>query len=492
MINKFKSINQLRNSFEFNLDDVASKRFETTRSIFEDFKSVFNTKSLAIAAMMGLSVSAGAADLLPLSTIQDSFNKSLTIANTNYNENLPTYFESKTEIDDDIILKNEFWKGGVVTLVVGQLNDDENISNKKFAKQIRAMNQNPDRALYVGQFDNGGQYDLNPTLYYATHSEYKHYFRNDASDINEMKKLFKPENLKYFRDYITYHEMAHGSFEQESSKIDDGNPIKLKLMLDVESHSDVSALLMVAQKHHLSYAQFRSFSLNLSEIRSQYSNEAGDVAHNSSIVLSELIHTLDDNKNIYENMSQEKISAFAAYFVHSVTNQEVNGLMNNMKSIGMPTRIGDFVDKFDEFRQALKKVKDDNGSIVTTPVVMNGAPFYLMLLENIYFEKNPEKFEEYNKALYNGTVMKAAAIKVNAFDEIMNQTNTEKAVYAVAAGKMMKDVNFYTYSQMISSYYPADTIIKVHNQSSLNAIFKSNKQEMNQMVSAEKTNKHKL
>lgn len=492
MTNKFQDIKNIKDSFEFNLDDVSSNRFETTRSVFDDFKSIFNAKALAVAAMMGLSVTAGAADLLPLSSIQNSFNKSLTIANTNYNENLPTYFESKTEIYDDITLKNEFWQGGVVTLVVGQLNDDENISDKKFSKQIKAMNQNPDRAMYVSQFDNGGDYDLNPTLYYATHSEYKHYFRNDAADINEMKLLFKPENLKYFRDYVTYHEMAHGSFEQESSKIEDGNPIKLKLMLDVESHSDVSSLLMIAQKHQLSYEQFRNLALNLSEIRSKYSAEAGDVAHNSSIVLSELIHTLDKNKNIYDNMSQDKISAFAAYFVHSVTNQDVNGLMNNMKSVGMPTRIGDFIDKFDEFRQALKKVKDQNGSIVTTPVVMNGAPFYLMVLENVYFEKNPEKLEEYNKALYNGTVMKAAAIKVNAFDEIMNQNETEKAVYAVAAGKMMKDLNFYTYSQMVSAYYPADIIIKVHNQSSLNDVFKANKQEINQIISAENKNKNKL
>ena len=492
MTNKFKDLKNIRDSFEFNLDDVSANRFEITRSVFDDFKSIFNAKAIAVAALMGLSISAGAADLLPLSSIQNSFNKSLTITNTNYSDDLPTYFESKTEIYDDITLKNEFWKGGVVTLVVGQLNDDENISNNKFSKQIKAMKQNPDRAMYVGQFDNGGDYDLNPTLYYATNSEYKHYFRNDAADIDEMKPLFKPENLKYFRDYVTFHEMAHGSFEQESSKIDDGNPIKLKLMLDVESHSDVSSLFMIAQKHHLSYAEFRNLALNLSEIRSKYSAEAGDIAHNSSIVLSELIHTLDKNKNIYENMSQDKISAFAAYFVHSVTNQDVNGLMNNMKSIGMPTRIGDFIDKFDDFRDALKKVKDQHGSIVTTPVVMNGAPFYLMVLENVYFEKNPEKFEEYNKALYNGTVMKAAAIKVNAFDEIMNQTETEKAVYAVAAGKMMKDLNFYTYSQMLSAYYPAETIIKVHNQSTLNDVFKSKKQEINQIISADKTNKNKL
>jgi len=492
MTNKFQDIKNIKDSFEFNLDDVSSNRFETTRSVFDDFKSIFNAKALAVAAMMGLSVSAGAADLLPLSSIQNSFNKSLTIVNTNYSDDLPTYFEYKTEISDDTTLKNEFWKGSVATLVVGQINDDENISNKKFVEQIRAMKINPDSAAYASQFDTSGQYDLSPTLYYATQSEYKHYFRNDASDVNEMKKLFKPENVKYFRDYITYHEMAHGSFEQESSKIEDGNPIKLRYMLESEAHSDVSSLLMIAQKHHLSYDQFRNLALNISEIRSEYSKSNGDIWHNSSIVLSELIHTLDDNKNIYNNMSQDKISAFAAYFVHSVTNQDVNGLVNNMKSVGMPTRIGDFVDRFDEFRQALKKVKDDNGSIVTSPIKMNGAPFYVNMLENIYFEKNPDKFEAYNNALYNGSVMKAAAIKVNAFDEIMNQGETEKAVYAVAAGKMMKDVNFMTYSQMISAYYPADIVIKVHSDSSVSDVFKANKKEINQIISAENINKNKI
>lgn len=489
MTNKFNKIKDIRESFEFNLDDVASNKFETTRALFNDFRSMFNVKALAVAAMMGLSAGAGAADILPLTTIQDSFNQSLTIVNTNYNENLPTYFESKGNIHDDTTFKNDFWQGGVVTLVVGDINDDETISNKKFAPQIRAMQQNRDTAAYVAQFDNSGQYDLNPTLYYATQSEYKHYFRNEASDVNEIEKLFKPELKKYFRDFVTFHEMAHGSFEQESSKIDDSNPIKLKLMIESESHSDVASLLMVAQKHHLSYDDFRKLALNVSEIRSGYSSANGDIWHNSSVVLSELIHTFDDNKNIYENISKEKISSFSAYFVHSVTNQDTSGLVNNMKSIGMPTRIGDFVDKFDDFRKALKKIDSENGSIVTTPVKMEGAPFYIAILENIYFDKNPEKFEEYNKAVSNGSVMKAAAIKVNAFNEIMNQNETERAVYAVAAGKAMKDVNFITYSQMLSAYYTPDMIIKAHSDSSLSDTFKVNKKTINNIISADNKNK---
>jgi hypothetical protein len=492
MANKFNQIKDLRESFEFNLDDVSFNKFETTRALLNDFRSMFNVKALAVAAMMGLSVGALAAEPTPLTNIQDSFNKSVTIVNTNYNENLPTYFESKMTIDDDITLKNEFWKGSVVTLVVGDINDDATISDNKFSDQINIMRANKNMAAYVSQFDMTGNQGIDSKVYYATQSEYKHYFRNTSSELDEMKNLFKPENKKYFRDYVTYHEMAHGSFEQESSKIDDLNPIKLKLLIEVESHSDISSLLMIAQKHKLSYEEFRNLTLNVLEIRSGFSNTNGDIWHNSSVVLSEFIHTLDNNKNLYQNMSQEKISAFAAYFVHSVTNQDVNGLMKNMQSIGMPTRIGDFVDKFEDFREALKKVDSENGSIVTTPIKMNGAPYYMTMLENIYFEKNPAKFEEYNKNLVNGSVMKAAAIKVNAFNEIMNQNETEKAVYAVAAGKMVKDLSFITYSQMLSAFYSPDIIIKVHSESSLSDVFKANKKEINQIISAEKNNKPKI
>lgn len=177
MNNKFKKINELKDSFEFNLDDVSSSKFETTRSLFSDFTSAFNVKALAIAAMMGLNTGAIAAEPVPLSAIQESFNKSLTIVNTNYNENLPTYFEVKDNIKDDITLKNEFWPGGVVTLVEGEVNDPIDISNHKYRKQISLINETKGEAVYISQFTENALAKTTPDLYFSTQSEYKHYFR---------------------------------------------------------------------------------------------------------------------------------------------------------------------------------------------------------------------------------------------------------------------------------------------------------------------------
>lgn len=492
MTNKFNAIKELKNSFEFNLDDVASNKFETTRSLFDNFTSAFNVKALTIATMMGLSVGVIAGEHVPLTAIQDSFNNSMKVVNTNYNENLPTYFENKNEIKDDTILKNEFWKGSVATLVVGSMNDDSSISDNKYASQIGLIKSMFDQALYAGQFSEHAPNSINPDIYYTTPTDYKHYFRNHSKSVAKMGELFSKKNKHLFDDFITYHEMAHASFEQESIRIDELNPIKLTLHFQFESHSDVSSILMVAKKHNLNYNEFRDFALNVAEIRSKHLNEEGDLLHNSSSVIAELIHTFDNNKNLYTNMSTEKISSFSAYFVYNVSSQNGVELANNLKKIGLPTRVGDFVDKFEEMRKALKAVDDNDESILATPINVDGVLFYSFMLETIYFQQNPEKSVEYNKYITEGDIMSAGEMRFNLFKEFMDQNHVEKSVYAVAANKFMNDLDFITYSRIVSSYYQPSDIIRVHSMSSLNDIFKENKKEINHIISSENTNKNKI
>lgn len=492
MNNKFKKINELKDSFEFNLDDVSSSKFETTRSLFSDFTSAFNVKALAIAAMMGLSTGAIAAEPVPLSAIQESFNKSLTIVNTNYNENLPTYFDVKDNIKDDITLKNEFWPGGVVTLVEGEVNDPIDISNHKYRKQISLINETKGEAVYISQFTENALAKTTPDLYFSTQSEYKHYFRNHSESTDIMKTMFRPENQQYVDDFITYHEMAHASFEQESSKVDPLNPIKVQLSIAAEAHSDVSAIFMVGKKNGLSYERFREFALDLSEKRSYFAATTGDAMHNSSVIITELIHTLDKNKSIYTNMTNDKISAFSAYVVNNVINQDVKPLISNLESIGVTTKISGFLEKFDEFRSELKRINDTNSDVLRTPIMMQGAGFYINILESVYFEKHLDKFEEYNRAIANKDVSKAVDMKLAMYDEIRDQDKTEKAIYAVSAAKLMSELDFAGYSQVLSSYCDSKKIIVAHDTSSLSGVFKDNKKELNQIISAERTLKQQL
>lgn len=480
MANKFNQIKDLRESFEFNLDDVSTSKFETTRSLFDNFTSAFNVKALAIAAMMGLSVGSFAADAVPLTAIQDTFNQSMQMTNSNYKESLPTYFENKQTIKSDITLKNEFWNGSVVTLVVGDAVSNE-IEDAKYEKQIYLMNKAAGTALYVSEFISRDDTDEN---YYTAQNTYKHYFRNDHSNLVDFEDRFRQNNKRYFDDYITYHEMAHASFEQENSRLTTNIALHLTPN-QFEAHADVASLLMVANKNAMKYEDFRDLVLNIAEVRSYYAAAVKDTSHNSSITLIELVHTLDENKNLYDKMSMEKISAFAAYFVHGVYNQDPQQLLYKLDNSAIPVKIEEFLEGMDKFRDALKDLDSKSRSIVTSDIDMGGAPFYTDIFEKIYFERNPKKFDEYNEAIANNNVMKAAGITVNAFKEIMNHDDTEKAVYAVAANKMMRHTTFDLYSNSLSNFYAPTAIIKIHDSAVLTDLFKANRNEMNKIISSD-------
>jgi len=493
MNNKFKIIKNIKDSFDFNLDDVASNMFETTRSLFTNFSSAFNIKALAIATMMGLSMGA-AADQTPLTVIQETFNQSMKMANSNYNENLPTYFENKNSIKDDIILKNEFWKGSVSTLIIGDINDE--IADVKYREQMAVMNDNSSSSIYVSEFARhflSVKKPLTAEEYYNNVSDYKHYFRNETSTpiMTDMKSRLKPENQAYFEDFITYHEMAHGSFEQENSRINHDTALYLGTEIKLESHSDISSLFMVANKYGLDYKQFKSLTQDILETRSFYAAAGRDFGHNTSVVLSDLLYTLDKNPNIFKNMSNDKISAFSAYLVHEFYNQDPQKLFNHLEKEAIPTSITDFMNGFEEYRNVLKDVQSKNGYILDSPN-MGGGPFYSYMVEDVYFTRNPEKYEVYNAAIASGQITKAVGIKVEALQEFMNQDDKGKAIYAVEAHKMMKNMNVDVYANYLSAFYKPSYIGDIHNQSVLGDTFKANKNEVNTLISAEPKQKNKI
>lgn len=124
--------------------------------------------------------------------------------------------------------------------------------------------------------------------------------------------------------------------------------------------------------------------------------------------------------------------------------------------------------------------------------MMKGAGFYINILESVYFEKHLDKFEEYNRAIANKDVSKAVDMKLAMYDEIRDQDKTEKAIYAVSAAKLMSELDFAGYSQVLSSYCDSKKIIVAHDTSSLSGVFKDNKKELNQIISAERTLKQQL
>lgn len=506
MTNLFDKIKNIKDNFDFNMDDASIDAFPVSRSLIDNFKSIFNVKSLAVATLMGLSLTAGAADILPVSQIQSSFNDSLKIQNIYYNENLPTYFENKNEgntvgsnnpdadmivpIDGvnilvkntDIVYKNEFWKNNIVTLVHNKV--DANLTNDndrlKYGKQIDTMNAiNFDSYYLSGHLkENINQESANN--FYNGKDDYKHYFKNFHMDA--IKELLNEKNKMYLDDFITYHEMAHASFEQEASKVDKHAHLDLSEVLSQETHSDISSLLMVANKYAMNYDQFKDLTKNVIESRSMNVIKYKDFMHNSSFTLIELLNTFDNNKELFYKMDKDKISAFAAYFVHNVTHQDNKDLINNLKKQGIATTIPEFLDAFDAFRTESQRLHAQGKDIVSGEFSMPGASLYLTVAVDVYQIRHPEKAKALMDAAKIGNVEEVIYLQKEMINDIRTQDDKENQIFAVMAKKIIDNLDFYKYSTYLGSYKKPEYVIESHPIDKMSQHFSQHKKELNAIM----------
>lgn len=485
---KFRKLNQ---EFKNNLSEVPNKVLPKTKDLFEDFRNIFNLKTLAVIGLATIGATANAADVFPLSTIQSTFQESVKIQNVHYNPNLPTYFENKNNNVENVTYKNEFWENNIVTLVK-TASVDESIYDKKYAAQIDTIDSVLNEPYYVNRVGLNDTQEYVNKMYSQHKDDYRHYFRNSIDKRNEFVHMFEDSSKKYLDDFITYHEMAHASYEQQISRIDKHYDLKIDNLLKAESHSDVSSIFMIAHKNNMSYSEFKDFALDLMKVRSAYATGAGDYIHNSSVVLAELVQTLDKNPNIYENMTPEKISAFSAYFVTNVFNQDSSNFIKNIKNFGMPVDIVGFLDKYEEVREQLVQIEKDGKNIFQTPINTKGVSYIVGMLEDVYFTRNPEFYKEYMEAANNQEGMVMMKLKEKMYDDIKAMADKDLQILAVESAKMIKTMTFETYSGYLSQIIKPDSIHKAHTTMALDKQFSENKKELNEILKSSNSQKNRI
>lgn len=483
-------IKELNKDFKDNLSEVSIKVLPKTKELFEDFRNLFNLKTLAVIGLATIASTANA-DNLPLTSIEATFQESVKIQNIHYNPNLPTYYENKNDNLENVTYKNEFWQGNIVTLVKTDTVDDS-IYDKKYANQIESIDTLRDEPYYVSRIGIDDTQEYVNKIYAKNTDDYRHYFRNSLSNRSEFKQMFAPSSKEYLDDYITYHEMAHASYEQQISRVNKNHDLKIDNMLKAESHSDISSLFMVANKHKLNYAEFKDFALDLMKVRSAYATGVGDYIHNSSIVIAELIHTLDKNPNIYENMTNEKISAFSAYFVTNVFDQDPKNFIKNIKKFDVPVDIVDFIDKYEELREHLIQLHKDDRKVVGSTINMKNLEYISGMIEDVYFSRNPKAFEEYVEAISNQKTMLAIKLKENMYTHIRLMSDKELQIFAVESNKKVKTMTFDAYSGYLSQIVKPENIHKAHTTIALGQQFAQNKEEVNEILKSSNINKNKI
>lgn len=477
----FKELKTIHSDFKSEINSLSLKVLPKTKEIFEDFQSIFNHKTLIAIGLATVS-SFASADQLPVEAIQRTFEESIKIQNIHYNPNLPTYFENKKEYQgQDTVFKNEFWQGNVATLIKNE-NIDEKYVDKKYNTEMKVINENRDDAFYINRIGNESTQEYINSLYTENKDDYLHYFRNHADHQNIFVRQFSFEAQPYLDDFVTYHEMAHASFEQQKSRMDKNNEINLNSNLREESHSDISALLMVAHKHNMNYDEFKKFTNEVIRARATLASEAGDTIHNSSIALTEFVRTLDKNPNIYENIAPEKISAFAAFFVNNVFEQDGKMLVSNINKLGIPTEVGGFLDALTEIRDKLVEMKKNGGSIFDTQIKMKGYQYYVGMLEEFYMKKNPEKMNEFIEAYQAGQYMKLGKMKIDMYDHFATMSDKDIQIYAVESARKVQKMDFEQYSTYMAQIVKADKIQLAHLTTAGEQIISENKEAVTKII----------
>lgn len=475
----FDSIQKIRDNFDTNLDDTKYNSFRATKSILSDFKEIFNPKNLFIAAMFATS-SANAFDNPQI--IDKVFNDSLKIQSIHYNENLPTYFENKKAIEGlqrDTILKNEFWEGNVTTLIFDDI--DENIAkeiNPNYKENIVILNQN-NQPAYAKRYsiDQINQEKVND--FFSGVDKYHHLIKNNGTVLEGIKENIIESNRYLVDDFITYHEMAHSTYEQNVAQYLNFLHLDLNIsdVLRAETHSDISSLLMVSKKHNLSFEEFKSFAVDLATFRGYAAKQIGDLQHNSATALLDLVHNLEENKYIYTSLDKEKISAFSAYYVDQLHKTPSEFLVKDLNKIGIETDITSLIKNIEQ----VKKNIGNSGELSQ----LNGKDlFYLNFMQDTYYKLNPNKFKELSNSLTDKEDLlksKYVSLLVETNLSFKGLTDSDIMVYAVNMNRKLKEINYSEYSNSLSGIAGVN-IDKFYTKSLLSDHFNDSKKELKEVI----------
>lgn len=476
IIQKIKDISE---NFDYNLDDTKYSSFAGTKSIFNNFKEIFNPKNLFIAAIF-ITGNAQAFDSPEL--INKVFHESLTRQSIHYNENLPTYFENKSTIEDnkkDIVLKNELWKGNVTTLVFDDVDkdlmDDIIAESKESILLINSQNQ----PVYVKKYDKKSLEQKAVDNFFNGNDNYYHLIKNSGSVVEDIKNSIAEPQRKFVEDFITYHEMAHSSYEQNLSQYSNYSTIDFNIgdSLKAETHSDIASILLVSKKNNLSFNEFKDLATEIAKFRAQSIQQRADHEHNSSTAIIDLVKNLEKNEYVYTTLAQDKISSFSAFYVDQLHKTNSDVLVDKLESIGLETDITNLIEK----------ISTVSNNITSNGGLNNLSPqdiFYFLQLQKVYFGMNPEK----NKELVNSIEDKDDMFKIK-YNSLMKDvtlhfkglTEEEITIYAVHVNKSLKNIDYTTYSNLITTAV-GDKFVKYYGDSVLSENFNDSEKTLKRVL----------
>jgi hypothetical protein len=478
-MNYFEKIKEIKNNFEENLEKTNYKSFLATKEILYSFKEIFNPKNIAIVALFSTS---GAYALDSPELINKSFQDSVKIQSLYYNEQLPEYFSNKAIIEQnkkDIILKNEFWKNNVVTLVFEEA--DDNLLNNELDKEItqsfseeKGIISKHQEAVYIKRYSTNEITEDHYNKFVNTTNTYPNFMKNEASNVSVAIKEHIPDNYKHLvEEFITYHEMAHSSYEQLISQHKKFTELNFDLTSAVsfESHSDLSSLILTSKNNNLSFEEFAEFSKGLANFRSQRVFTHNDVAHNSSGVLLDFINN-KNSKEIYETIHNDKISAFSAYYIEQLSKIDSKIFFKKVNDLGVKTDIDSILDNINIIKDKTLKNEKDFDLIQL---------IYHNSIQEVMIKRDPHLKEIVDDIVEGKGNYSSYDILEVINKNIKNMDEKEKIIYAATINKNMKNLTHSDFYNMFNAV-AGNKFTQYYTSSYLEDDFSKNKLEIKNAI----------
>ncbi len=475
----FNKIREIKDNFQDNLDNTNYKSFLATKEILYNFKEIFNPKNLAIVALFSTS---GAYALDSPEVINKSFQDSIKIQSLYYNANLPEYFANKSTIEQnkkDIILKNEFWKNNVVTLVFDEA--DDNLLNSNLDKEIiksfseeKVIISSMKEAVYIKKYATDEITENHYNQFVNTKNTYPNFMKNEASNVSGLIKVHIPDKYKPFvEEFITYHEMAHSSYEQNISQYKKFTEINFDLTspMAFESHSDLSSLIITSKNNNLSFEEFSEFTKGVANFRAQRVMTDNDVGHNSSGVLLDFINN-KNSKEIYETINNDKISAFSAYYIEQLSKIDSKTLLNRINNLGIKTDIDSLLENINIVKD--KKEKNE--------INFNAAEvIYYNLIQQVMIKRDPNLKEMVDDVIKGKGNYSYDDLRYSIHNNIINMDDKDKMIYAANINKNLKNINYYEFYTMFNGAM-GNKFTEYYKNSYLEEEFTKNKSEIKNTI----------
>lgn len=482
-------IRQIKDSFDFNLENTPDEQFSLSKLVGEGLSQAFSLKGVALASLLGISSVAQAGPLQEvtsffkgtpsieagnyqdISTIEKVYKDSLKIVNINYNEHLPTFNQSVSDLHarKDTIVQNPFWNKNVSTIVFDDIDQNllSGVDKADYSKQLGILQETKSMYQVIRRLD-----QEKVDLFYSGVDDYKHFIRFDSDTINIMKERIPERFHPYFVEHIVMHEMAHGSYEQDHSSINRLAEFNLQDGQSKEIHSDLAGALMMAKNENMSAKDFTEYLGAYASMRTYFVQDKSDMLHNSTLALLELRNTIANNPSLYNNMQKEKISSFVGYFTHNLVNNDFSKQSAVFfDRVGYENTILDIQGYLNSYRG---KLSDEKAIITPAEGVVKN------LLFNEYLKDHPKILEK----LADPHTRYDAQVEANTgFVEYVNSmTDKDVTVSAVRVSKAFPKLPFLEVSNLVSSVVGDQYVSKLYKIDSLGAEFKKDVAQVSKVL----------